>query len=244
MTKKTQDLKKLMTSTATATMLWCGWICPFGAFQDGVSFLRKRIGVKETRFSEKTKDILGPIKYVSLLVFLSTPIIFLSGFKMGYAPLFCEICPVKSILNAFEGNFLNLAVHSSSSTVASILTCIVAGATLAGIFFKERLFCIFCPVAAFINIFNKFSFIHLKKNVNFCDGCKNCWRACPMDIKELYLEKKKSNILKEDCILCLKCIEACPQDNTLSLHFLRKGIFSSLKCNDNIKKGITNKSRF
>lgn len=209
--------------------LWCGWVCPFGTFQDGISFLRKKSGGRGIRFSERTKRILRPIKYIMLFVFLSTPIIFLSGFNIGYAPLFCQICPAKSILNTFEGNLLNLAVHFSSVTVASILTCIVVGITIVGISFKERFFCIFCPIAAFINIFNKFSILGLKKNVDSCDGCGNCWRACPMDIKELYLEKEKASILKEDCILCLRCIESCPQDNALSLRFFKKAIFSSAR---------------
>lgn len=199
--------------------LWCGWVCPFGTFQDGVSFVRKKFGVRKTRFSERTKRILRPVKYLMLFAFLSTPIIFLLGFNIGYAPLFCEICPAKSILNAFEGNFLNLAVHFSSVTMFSILTCIVAGVTLAGIFFKERFFCIFCPIAAFINIFNKFSMLRLKKDTDSCDNCGNCWQVCPMDIKELYLEKERPNIPKEDCILCLRCVESCPQDHGLSLRF-------------------------
>lgn len=207
---------------------WCGWFCPFGTFQDWISSIRKKIGIREIQFSERTKHILAPIKYISLMLFLITPAIYALGFNTG-TPIFCKICPVKSFLSIFEGNLLNFGIGYPPGVMASILTCIITGVTLVGIIFKERFFCFFCPIAGFINIFNKFSFFRFRKNVNSCNGCGNCWRVCPMDIKEVYQEKTKENVLAEDCILCLKCIEACPQDNALFVRFFKKDIFSSTR---------------
>lgn len=215
--------------------LWCGWFCPFGTFQDGVSFIRKKIGIREVKFSERTKYLLMPFKYILLVLFLSAPIIFALGFKVE-SPLFCKICPVKSILNLFGGNALNLSIWFPSDTMASILTCIITGITLTGIFFRKRLFCLFCPIAAFINIFNKFSLLQIKKNVNTCTACGNCWQKCPMDIKEVYLEREKGSVLPKDCIFCLRCIETCPQDDTLSIKFFKKVFFSSKRYLEVFKK--------
>lgn len=50
-----------------------------------------------------------------------------------------------------------------------------------------------------------------------------------MDIEEVYLEKEKEDVDKENCIFCLKCIEACPEDKALSATFMKKNIFSSSK---------------
>ena len=208
---------------------WCGWLCPFGTFQDGITFIRKKLSVRETQFSEKTKVNFKKIRYLSLFAYLSIFVLLICGVR-ELDPIYCRICPVKVFLPLFEGNPLNLAVDFTvglGTFLTSIITVIMAGIVLVGIFFRERFFCIFCPVGALIDILNKCSFLRLKKKPDSCSGCGNCWRICPMDIKEVYLEKKKDNVTEEGCILCLKCIEACPQDKTLSLTFLRKNIFSS-----------------
>jgi polyferredoxin len=84
---------------------------------------------------------------------------------------------------------------------------------------------LFCPVSALINVFNKISFLQLKKTIKFCSYCGNCWRVCPMNIKEVY--KNDGNIIKDDCNLCLKCLENCPREKALSINYFNKTIFSS-----------------
>lgn len=205
--------------------VWCGWVCPFGTLQDGISFIRKKLGLEEIYFPEKTKHILKPIKYISLLIFMNAPFLFAFGFKLDW-PLFCKICPVKSILPFSYGNTLNISVGFPPGTLFSILTCIITGFIIVALFFRERFFCILCPVSALFNFFQRISFLQLKKNIGTCNNCGNCWRVCPLDIKEVYLERKNANIIKDDCILCLKCIEACPQEGALAIKFFNKTIFT------------------
>lgn len=209
--------------------LWCGWFCPFGTFQDLINFIAKKFVIKKIQFSGKIRYVLRSIKYIFLVIFFSALVILAFGFNIEDSPFFCKFCPAKLFLNAFEGNFLNLAVHFSSGALFSIITCILSGIILGGVIFKKRLFCFFCPIGAFINIFNTFGFLKLKKNVVSCISCKNCADICPMDIKEVYLEKERSDVLQDDCILCLKCIESCPQDKTLSISCFKKNILSSSK---------------
>lgn len=206
--------------------LWCGWLCPFGTFQDTVTFIREKIGFKCLHLTEAIKHKLKPIKYVLLFLFLFLP--FISGIGLpSEPPIFCKICPVKSFLSIFDGNFLNLAVRISTNTLFSIITCIFAGVIFSAMIFINRFFCFFCPVAAFINIFSRFSFLRLKKNASKCNFCGNCWMNCPMDIKEICIEKNKNDIQKENCILCLRCIENCPQDAVLFIKVFKKIFFSS-----------------
>ncbi|MBL7130664.1 MAG: 4Fe-4S binding protein [Candidatus Omnitrophica bacterium] len=208
---------------------WCGWICPFGTLQDGITFTRKKFSVRGTQFSEKTKSNLSILKYVLLLGFLSIYVLLACGVR-ELDPIYCRICPAKAFLPLFEGNPLNLAVDFTVGLGrfwTSIATAVIAGAVFVGIVFRERFFCILCPVGVLIDKLNKVSFLQLKKKINSCTSCGNCWRVCPMDIKEVYLEKKKDNVTEEGCILCLKCIEACPQNKALFIKFFKKIIFFS-----------------
>lgn len=212
---------------------WCGWMCPFGAFQDAISFIRKKFRIKETQFSEAARNKLNLIKYLCLFLFLIIHIILL--YDIGLAnkvggPPFCSICPVKLFLPLFEGNIHNFSVDFTFGIHrfwTSIATTFIGGIILVGLIFKERCFCYVCPIGACMDLTKKISLLKLKKNTSTCSGCGNCWRACPMDIKEVYLEKGRADVNKENCIFCLKCIEACPKDKTLSAALMRKNIFVS-----------------
>ena len=50
----------------------------------------------------------------------------------------------------------------------------------------------------------------LTSNTNDCRNCYKCIRHCP--IKAISFEDGKAEIIKEDCILCGKCYNVCPQD--------------------------------
>ncbi len=206
--------------------MWCGWLCPFGTFQDGVSYLRKITKLHDIKFSDRVKSIFKPWKYVSLLLLLIVPIMYGFGYKAVF-PFFCRICPARVFLTPFEGNFTNLGIGFPPGILESILTCVLAGILIVLMFFRTRFFCIFCPISGLYNIFAKFSISRLKKDAKTCISCAKCWKACPMDVKEVYLEDKKNSITSDDCIFCFKCIENCPGNKTLSIKFLNRNIFSS-----------------
>lgn len=210
--------------------IWCGWICPFGTLQDWISSVRKRFNIRESQFSWSLRDKLKPVKYILLILLIVVPVLIANaGLSSDFNLPFCQICPGKPLLPVFEGNFRYFAIDSVNpvTTVMSILSIILAAGIVVGVIFKDRFFCIFCPLLALMSIFGKLGFAKLKKNGGACSGCGNCQRVCPVDIREVHLEKKKEDVLTEDCMLCLRCAEACPQDNALSFKFLNKTIFSS-----------------
>ncbi len=59
-----------------------------------------------------------------------------------------------------------------------------------------------------MGIFAKFSLLGLRRSPTKCQRCPHCVRACPTQIRILELPWEKFN--DPDCVLCFKCIEACP----------------------------------
>lgn len=216
--------------TVLFSKTWCGWICPFGTLQDWISLLRKKFAIRESQLSWGIRDKLKPIKYILLLFLIVVPILIANaGLHSDFRLPFCQICPAKPLMPVFKGNFSYFAVDTTNpiTTVMTILSIILASGIFIGIIFKERFFCMFCPLLALMSLFDKIGFIQLKKKVDACTGCGNCQRICPVDIREVHLEKEKENVLTQDCMLCMKCVEACPQNDALSVKFFKKTIFSS-----------------
>ena len=55
---------------------FCGWLCPFGLYQDVLTRIRKAIGLKHVRFSTKSNTALGQSRYVIIAAFLILSVIF------------------------------------------------------------------------------------------------------------------------------------------------------------------------
>jgi polyferredoxin len=94
---------------------------------------------------------------------------------------------------------------------------IIAAITLVGSFFKDRFFCIFCPLLAIIHLLKPLNALRLVKSPQSCHGCGSCRRACPMDIERVYSEKAKPDVQAAECLNCGTCVEACASDRTLSI---------------------------
>ena len=67
-----------MTATAAVILgrFFCGWLCPFGLFQDLLTRLRKALRFRHLSFKDKTNAKLGQSRYVILAVFLILSVIF------------------------------------------------------------------------------------------------------------------------------------------------------------------------
>jgi ferredoxin-type protein NapH len=212
--------------------MWCGWVCPFGTLQDWFTSIRRKMGIRESRFTWAARGRLKIIKYILLAALIIIPVSIANfGLHRDFALPFCQICPAKPVLPLFVGEtkYFSLDFTNSITLSFTVLSLIITGGIMVGIFFKDRFFCIFCPLLALMHIFKKIGFVRFEKSIDTCLGCGNCQRMCPVDIKEVYLEKKSKDVMKDDCMLCMKCAESCPGDDVLQIKFLGYRIFSSSK---------------
>jgi polyferredoxin len=210
--------------------LWCGWLCPFCLFQDWITMLRKKAGIREMIISRKTRKKLEPIKYMLLALLIAIPIFIANvGLHPDWALPFCQICPARPILPLFEGNTSHFHIDGTNGVTIgfTLLSMILTGGFVVGMFFKERFFCIFCPMLALMHLLKKISPVRFEKDVDICTGCGNCERMCPVDILDVYLEKDKRDVLTPSCMGCMTCVESCPGDDVLAFKWSGFKLFSS-----------------
>lgn len=175
----------------------CGWLCPFGLFQE----LIHRIPSPKLRLK---RDFLS-IKYIVLVVFvLILPVAATDYMGMG-KPAFCQyICPAGTL----EGGLSLLAAHESlRKAVGTLFSLKIAILILTGIacIFFYRFFCrTLCPLGAIYGLFNKISIFHLEIDSHKCVGCGKCKEACKMEVDPV---KAPDSM---ECIRCGACVDACP----------------------------------
>lgn len=85
-----------------------------------------------------------------------------------------------------------------------------AGIILAFAFKDNRAFCKYiCPVTVFLKPFSYFSLLRIKNDTGKCISCGRCKKVCPMNVDVPDNSRKRIN--GTECILCLQCVEECPQ---------------------------------
>ncbi len=227
---------------------WCGWICPLGTIQDWITALRKRLGMAQSRYSQASFGRLKKVKYVLLLLLILIPmgignsILGLPKISHDMGTPFCQICPGRMLIPLFNGDPSQLVVDFSSTTTMamSALGMLVTGMFVAGAFFKKRFFCFFCPMSALHYVLSKPALLRLSKDGGKCTRCGDCARVCDMQIKEIADDVTSRDIMQDDCILCLKCVAACPEDGCLKVSFAKLPLLASSEAGfaHRMRKGV------
>lgn len=221
-----------------AGRMWCSWVCPLGFLQDLLAKLRRRLRLRKIAFADRGRRVLRGFAYALLGISLFIALVIgWPGSKLYkhntalFRP-YCQVCPSRQLVPLIEGksaDFLRIDRFSSVSRTMSLLSIGFLGVFMVGAFSSRRFWCRLCPLGAFMSIarLNKVSLFRLKKDTVGCTRCGICARVCPVDLTLPYQERAKSGVLDRDCILCLKCVENCPEDRVLKATFCKLPVFRS-----------------
>ncbi len=178
----------------------CGWLCPFGLFQEWIY----KIPLRKVHLSHRY-GFLKYFKYLFLLVFvIFIPILFSNAWGVG-DPAYCKyICPVGTLEAGIPLLYTNESLRSAAGTLFNwklgILLLVVLLSTKIYRFFCKYM----CPLGAIYALFNKISCYHIKIDKQACNKCGNCLNACKMG--GIPYEDPNS----PECIRCGACKKACP----------------------------------
>ena len=182
----------------------CGWLCPFGWFQDIVYKL------KLPKFS--APNWLRHMKYVVLIVLCGVVA------WVTWEPYFCKMCPAGTLgagLPWFawqlRGSWFAEGMRFFTPVFGLKVAVLAALVLLMGM--MKRPFCRFvCPLGALLGLSNKFILLQMEKHLDDCAiafamgsdfkncaSCNHCSRNCPMDLKV------PEEIGSVDCIRCMNC---------------------------------------
>lgn len=168
----------------------CGFLCPFGLFQE----LLYKIPTPKLKKNLWTRR-LSYLKYIILVVFVvGIPLLLAT-------PGFCKyICPAGTleggvILTAMDKRLRGLIGGLFSWKIVVLIIILISSV------FVFRIFCRFiCPLGAFYGLFHKAAMLKMEVKQDKCNHCNACVALCKMDIK---------TVGDAECIQCGECVERC-----------------------------------
>ncbi len=236
---------------------FCGWVCPFGLYMDLIAVIRKLFRTDYWNLPEKVNRILNMLRYAILAVVLIIPFIgtstnllfwqpYVLFFRGPYTPLNILLGPLEPLIVPWAGavgfNGWSLSypyiriildyTNGAGAIFVSLYVFVLIGLTVASSFMVRRFWCRFCPTGVSIAILNRLKpfkwapVLHIDKDEEKCTKCGICKRVCPLQVTEVY-EEKGGNVTPSMCMLCFRCVEMCPYEDTLKVKIAGKTAFRS-----------------
>ncbi|MBC7232258.1 MAG: 4Fe-4S binding protein [Chloroflexi bacterium] len=184
--------------------LACGWLCPFGWFQELVHSLGRRLRLgrgrlDRLRVGQPASKYVGWLPYMFLIVLVGVVPLFTRE------PWFSKLCPVGTIEAAIPWILVNAGLRAQVGWLFAVKIAILLG-FLFWMLRSKRPFCRFvCPLGAIWSPFNRLSALHLAVDRTSCSQCEICHTVCPVDIR-IYEDPHSTR-----CIRCMECVRACPE---------------------------------
>ena len=179
----------------------CGWLCPFGLFQD---LLYKIPFPKKIKVVPGDK-LLRKLKYVILVVFVILLPMFLVDILGQGAPYFCKlICPAGTLEGGIPLVLLNKSMRSAVGWLYAWKNVLLVATVILSVL-VYRPFCKYiCPLGAVYSVFNPISIFRYRVDKDTCVNCGACAKVCNMQVNPV------ENANHPECIRCGACKHACP----------------------------------
>jgi ferredoxin len=169
----------------------CGWVCPYGAFQELIFKL----------------PVLKAFKRKNKIPFLITNTVRFCLFALFVDVLFFKMFDFKA-LGPLVYPFVKLFSHIEFNLYSVIVVCIAVIITISILYYRPLCY-FFCPFGLFSWFLEKISIFRISILKDKCIECGACVKACPgLAMKGLFEEAK----FPADCFSCGECLNTCKFD--------------------------------
>jgi polyferredoxin len=196
----------IMVPSIFGRKLFCGWVCPLGAFQELINKIPFKPRWKNFNFTafNSVRLVLLALFFISFF-WLKDMILYL-GQEAG-ADTTNQLWTSFSAYSIYEPiNFFEL-LHWQVSTLWIIMMIVLVVSSLM----IYRPFCYsICPLGALTWLLEKIAPGRIRIDYDKCNECGTCEEESPCPtIKPLVADNYK---LLPDCTSCGECIKSCPED--------------------------------
>jgi polyferredoxin len=179
----------LWSFVAMTLLLWgrgvyCGWLCPFGALQELVQQLARKLKLKQLEFPDVVHERLWGLKYLILLGLFG-----ISLQSMQEAARLAEVEPFKTAVTLRFDREWPFVLYAAGLVVVSA--------------FNRKFYCKYlCPLGAALSIPGRFRVFDwwLRRRKECGRPCQTCAKDC-----EVRAIRPTGEINANECHYCLDC---------------------------------------
>ncbi|OMH39694.1 ferredoxin [Motiliproteus sp. MSK22-1] len=171
--------------------LYCGWLCPFGALQEMLSWLAMRLKLRQWRLPDPWHRQMILVKYPILLGLVIT-----SFYSLTLAEQLAEIEPFKTSMTLFFVRSWPFVLYA----------LVLLGLGL----FMHKFYCRYlCPLGAALAVIGRLRLFSWLSRIEQCGSpCQLCKRRC-----EINAIRRDGSIDYDECIQCLECVAILQDEN-------------------------------
>jgi len=178
-----------LVTTFMFGMVYCGNVCPFGALQEIIYNISKRLKPKKILISREIDYKARLMKYGILITTVFISLLLGNASSAAIEP------------------FLTFFTRNGDHLGWGFLIFILLASLLNFRFWCKYL----CPIGALTGLFSRHSIFKIRLG-DQCSSCEVCDKVCPTRAIDLDA-RHKPVIDYAECILCGKCIQKCPKQD-------------------------------
>ncbi|PPD24380.1 MAG: hypothetical protein CTY24_01360 [Methylobacter sp.] len=181
---------------------YCGWICSCGALAETLGDAH-RAKMPHGKFWNKL-NMSGQVilAFAIALLILRITAWVLHGTSLG-----------ETIESMFNLGFTGLSLLGIPLNYATVVDYFLAGIIGLGLYFhfSGRTWCrFFCPLAALMHIYARFSRFRIFTEKEKCISCNACTAICHQGIDIMNFANKGAAMEDPECVRCSACVYTCP----------------------------------
>lgn len=186
----------VLAATLLVGNVFCGWICPWGAIQDALTWVRNKLHLRAWQPPAALDRWLRYGRFVVLAIVIYFSVTTARLWFFDYDP-YVQLFGVHWLFGE-----------------ASAVGLTIVGLVLVGSVVVDRMWCRYlCPLGAVFAVVGHLSFLRIRRTASTCTDCTLCDRPCPVGLSVSTANPKVST----DCIGCMDCVTTCPVKGALAV---------------------------
>ncbi|MFO8099765.1 MAG: NAD(P)-binding domain-containing protein [Salinibacter sp.] len=176
---------------------YCGWICTCGALAETLGDQHRDKMPHGDGWNKL--NLAGQVIMVLAFVLLALRIV-------GW--IWPESGATAAFWAGLSGEWLGLQLNYSW-----LVDIVLAGMVGFGVYFwlSGRFWCrFFCPLAAIMHIYHRFSRFRILADKKKCISCNVCTSVCHQGIDVMSFAQKGEPMADPQCVRCSACVQSCP----------------------------------